>query len=207
MDEEDRYDEKGIYIPHYYAWWNDRIYISLRIQKFYDIWIRMFACFRYKVNWNAIDFKLVICRTSRLFGLLLTDKLLDDLVLCNLERIRNVDFYPDNENYLCEDVFETFHRMGLDISVKMADGNFGTFCEYKKFLMSDAFDVFVINKRFNRNRDLIKPYVLNKDYEAFERVVSMIDFTHEELRKLNGEFVNAHGDDMIKTIFRRYCSL
>jgi hypothetical protein len=206
MAEEDRYDEKGIYIVRYYSWWNERVYLSLRIQKFYDTWIRMFAHFCYKVNWNAIDFKLVICRTSRLFGLLLTDKLLDDLVLRNLERIRNVDFYPDNDNYLCEDVFETFHRMGLDISVKMADGNFGVFCRYKKFLMSDTFDVFVINKRFNRNGDLIKPYVLNKDYEAFERVVSMIDFTHEELRKLNGDFVNAHGDDMIKTIFKKYCT-
>ena len=206
MGEEDRYDEKGIYIVRYYAWWNERVYLSLRIQKFYDIWIRMFVHFCYKVNWTAIDFKLVICRTSRLFGLLLTDKLLDDLVLCNLERIRNVDLYPDNDNYLCEDVFETFHRMGLDISVKMADGNFGAFCKYRKFLMSDTFDVFVMNKRFNRSGDLIKPYVLNKDYEAFERVVSMIDFTHEELRNLYRNYVDAKGDDMIKAIFKKYCT-
>jgi hypothetical protein len=207
LDDEDHYHKKRIYIASYYSSSRERVYLSLRIQKFYDVWIRLFSQFSYKVNWSVIDFKLVICRTSSLFGHLLTDKLLDDLVLCNLERIRNVDFYPDNENYVCEDVFETFHRLGLDISVKMADGNFGTFCKYRKFLMSEAFNVFVINKRFNRNRDLIKPYVLNKDYEAFERVVSMIDFTHEELRKLNWDSINAHGDDTIKTIFVRYCSL
>jgi hypothetical protein len=206
MDNSDKYPD-GIYIAQYYSWWNDRIYLSLRIQKFYDTWIRLFNRFHCQVNWKAIDFKLVICRTSRLFGLLLTDKLLDDLILCNLERIRNVDFYTDGDYYLCEDVFETFHRMGLDISLKMALGNFGEFCRYKKFLMSEAFDVIVVDKKYYRNTDLIKQYVINKDYGAFERVVSMIDFTHADLRKLNGDFVTANGDDGIKTIFKKYCEV
>lgn len=205
LEEDYQYNKKGIYIPQYYSSWRERIYLSLRIQKFYDIWIRLFSQFSYKVNWSVIDFKFVICKTSSLFGLLLTDKLLDDLVLCNLERIRNVDFYPDNYNYLCEDVFETFHRLGLDISVKMADGNFGVFCRYKKFLMSDTFDTFVLNTRYYRNSDLIRKYVINKDYEAFERVVSMIDFTSKELQTLFGDFVNAHGDDVMKSTFDRYC--
>lgn len=205
LDDEDRYHKVGIYIPHYYSWWNKRIYLSLRIQKFYDIWIRMFAHFHYEVKWNEIDFKLVICRTSRLFGFLLTDKLLDKLILCNLERIRNVDFYSHKDWYLCEDVFETFHRMGLDISLKMVIGNFSTFCKYKRFLMSKDFDVIATDKYYYRNTDLIKPYVYNKDYEAFERVVSMIDFRFEDLQKLYGDFVKDEGDEMMISIFDRYC--
>lgn len=188
---EDDDDNFELYIKKYHCHWEPNDTLSLRIQQFYNIWIRLFAKFKCVVHWDKIDFRLIMCRTSQMFSFLLRDKLIDKLILQNLEKLHSVDF---DDEYLCDEVFNTFDRMGLDISMEMALGNFSAMCKHRKFLMNSNLDDIVIYKHYYRSTHLIKQYVLNRDYEAYERIVSMIDYSHKDLQDLFIDFIEKEGD-------------
>ena len=192
---EEHYDDDELYIIKYHCWWEPNVTLSLRIQQFFNIWIRLFAMFQAVVHWDLIDFRVVMCKTSRLFSFLLQEKLIDKLILLNLDKLHRGKF----GKYLCDDVFKAFDRMGLDISVKMALGNFKAMCQHRKFLMNSNLDEILVNKKYYRCTDLIKQYVHSKDYEAYERVISMIDFSHKDLRDLFVAFVEKEGDQRMIT--------
>ena len=187
---ESHYDEDKLYIKKYHCWWEPNITLSLRIQQFYNIWIRLFAMFQVDIHWGKIDFRVVMCKTNRLFSFLVQEKLIDKLIILNLDKLHRAKF----GKYLCEDVFNAFDRMGLNISKKIALGNFGAMCQHRRFLMNSNLDEIVVNKKYYRNTDLIKQYVHNRDYEAYERIISMIDFSHKDLRDLFIDFIEKEGD-------------
>lgn len=200
LEEQYNNDDK-LFIPKYHCSWYENTFLSLRIQKFYDIWIRLFAYYNYDVKWSFIDFRVIMCRTSTTFSKLVCEKLIDELIILNIDKIHKVKF---DDNYLCEDLFEAIHRMGLDITMKMAKGNFGAMCKFKRYLMNYNMDEFVVKKKFYRSTDLIKQYIQNKDYDAYERVISMLDFTSDEMRDLFTSYVNKEGDTIMKECLSKY---